>query len=816
MLGIDDLLVGFATGVGSSNDRWFTEKTEESHVSNVIDLLLNLAYFVYLGSIIPWEQYNAPELGLTPWRLSVIAILVIFFRRIPIMMLLKPLIPDIKTWREALFAGHFGPIGVGAIFAAIFAAILLRAELESDSTEPLATLPSDTHAHNYYIIQIVWPLVTFLVITSILVHGSSIAVFTLGKRINTLTLTMSYTQANEEGPIWMNRLPRIQSNARGTMSKSKDDLIDSSDEKLPEYASPGTLGPIGVPGTFLRHQKEEDTPIERPQKARRRGSKWQSGMGPGGPIEPTAITPQRRSQLTSPEDSTSDTIAEKESPGGSKDNEEPDQLDMEVAQEKREKRERRSSLKHVEEPTVEAFEEGDDMIVEDEEGDVLDQHSVKGKSEEEKRRNVLEDEKALQRETTGEHAKGKYHPHAKEEGKELEEGVAAGLAHPEQVSRNLWKRFGAWDGFKRKEKDPSEKPEKPEKPIEHKRGPAHAYQFGNTIIVEDEDGEVVKKYDLPSQPKQRKGAGGGVQDSPSHFDTRPMRDQLRRMGTWAHVGGVSKAGPAQEGEASAQAISGKADGGKKRRGSQVIDPDDDRIRFTVGTGGRRLSKADFIAQIASMDPKARVAAVEDSDVPDSVKKEVRADAAGTTGKARPTMRTRASSKGDHGVSGQQEPTLEPLAEHEGAEAGEPIVRRVDTQEDDPVAGNNGLKLVTSNSEEIPFHNVPASIQRVAFRSGTNETAAEFRRRLALEARTDAPGNDTNTNGSGSESSDSDDDGTERIPPTSSSSKPHHHHHYQQPSYYFPTSHSPQDETAASRRRCLALEQSAPKTHRTYT
>jgi NhaP-type Na+/H+ or K+/H+ antiporter len=58
ILGMDDLLVGFACGVGFSNDGWFQEKTEESHVSNVIDLLINLAFFVYLGTIIPWELFN--------------------------------------------------------------------------------------------------------------------------------------------------------------------------------------------------------------------------------------------------------------------------------------------------------------------------------------------------------------------------------------------------------------------------------------------------------------------------------------------------------------------------------------------------------------------------------------------------------------------------------------------------------------------------------------------------------------------------------------------------------------------------------------
>ena len=348
-LGTDDLLVGFAAGVGFSNDGWFTQKTEESHVSNVIDLLLNLAYFVYLGSIIPWEQYNAPNLGLTPWRLVVIAIFVIFFRRIPIMMALKPVIPDIKTWREALFAGHFGPIGVGAIFASI----LLRAELEHDSTVPLETLSSDPTSHNYYIVQIVWPLTTFLVITSILVHGSSIAVFTLGKRINTLTITMSYTQANEEGPSWMNRLPRIQSVAKSSMSKGREDLVsdDSSNERLADLSPPGTLGPVGVPGNFLRRQKEDDTPLQAPKPTRRK-SKWESGMGPGGPIEQSAIAPLRRQGVTSPADSTSDTLNEKASPTSSNESGEPDHLDMEVAQEKREKKAARQSSKHMEEPEV--------------------------------------------------------------------------------------------------------------------------------------------------------------------------------------------------------------------------------------------------------------------------------------------------------------------------------------------------------------------------------------------------------------------------------------------------------------------------------
>ena len=707
-LGTDDLLVGFAAGVGFSNDGWFTEKTEESHVSNVIDLLLNLAYFVYLGSIIPWEQYNNPLIGLTPWRLVVIAIFVIFFRRIPIMMALKPLIPDIKTWREALFAGHFGPIGVGAIFAAILA----RAELETDTTEPLAVLPTDPNSEHYAIVQIIWPLTTFLVITSILVHGSSIAVFTLGKRINTFTLTMSYTQANE--PTWMNRLPRIQSTARQSMSKSKEDFIDessSSNEKLPEYA-PGTLPPIGMPGQFLRRQKEEETPIEKPRAIRRK-SRWDSGMGPGGRIEQSAIAPQRRPEPMSPSDSVPDMFKGKSTSSSSPD-EPPDQLEMEDAQEKRDARNAKSDSKTVEEPELEAFEEGDDLIVEDEEGNVFKTHPhISHETEAQKKQHVLDDEKELRRETSGKYAKGKFHPHERNEGEDLERQASAVLAHPEQASRRVLKKLGGWDGWKRKDKEgggPSES--KPQAP-EHKRVPAHAYQFGNTVIVENEDGEVVKKYELPSQPKRR-GVRGGVQDGPSGFDTAPMRQGLKRMSTWAGIGGK---------EAIPQAnTKGDSSASQKKRKQSVVDPDDDRIRFTVGTENRRMSKQDFIKKIQEMDPRARIEAAEESDIPEEVKQEIRADA---------------HEEAAQDATGTK---LSPL--DEGDEQMMPMIRRLSTAADHP-RGEEGLTLTDSNNQDIPVHNVTGSIQK---HSGASETAAQRRRRMALSRK------------------DSDDDGTERIPP----------------------------------------------------
>jgi Na(+)/H(+) antiporter len=378
ILGVDDLLVGFAAGVGFSNDGWFTQKTEESHVSNVIDLLINLAYFVYFGTIIPWSDFNDSVLGLSAWRLAVLAIFIVLFRRIPIMMALKPLIPDIKTWREALFAGHFGPIGVGAIFVAMLA----RAELESEDPVPLSQLPEPGVEH-YTVITLVWPVVAFIVVASIIVHGSSIAVFTLGKHINTLTITMSYTQANEDGPHWMNRLPRISSQSRSQARTMSDTEVDEL--KMPEFP-PGTLPPVGLPGNFLRRVKEDDNGKHGSRSsslaARRRKKKWDDGIGPGGPISQSAIFPQRRSQgeplspgipRSSSDQARRDdgalSPAELASPGPFNEKE-PDRSSAESSS-KPAGAELPTSPNDERRNPIEVYDEGDNIVIENRDGDVI-------------------------------------------------------------------------------------------------------------------------------------------------------------------------------------------------------------------------------------------------------------------------------------------------------------------------------------------------------------------------------------------------------------------------------------------------------------
>lgn len=178
-LGADDFLVAFGAGYGFARDGWFSRETESTHLPEVIDLLLNSAMFVYLGTIIPWYQFAPSEITpyITPGRLIGFVILVLLFRRIPVVLALYRWIPDVLTVREAWFVGHFGPMGVGALFLAIEA----RAMLENDSATP------DPHPPKYgypytekeRAIHAIWPIVSFTVLGSTLVHGLSVVVISV-------------------------------------------------------------------------------------------------------------------------------------------------------------------------------------------------------------------------------------------------------------------------------------------------------------------------------------------------------------------------------------------------------------------------------------------------------------------------------------------------------------------------------------------------------------------------------------------------------------------------------------------------------------
>ncbi|KAH8672418.1 Sodium/hydrogen exchanger family protein [Ilyonectria robusta] len=164
-IGTDDLLACFVAGNALNWDGEYLRETEERHdeVNSCIDVLLNFGGFMYIGSIMPWSQFHDPEgTGLTLGRLFLLGFLVLVFRRIPAILMTYKLMPSVCTnYKEALFMGYFGPIGAGAVFYVEHARHQFPELGEGDEEET-------------NLVTLMGPIVYFLVLFSIVVHGLSI------------------------------------------------------------------------------------------------------------------------------------------------------------------------------------------------------------------------------------------------------------------------------------------------------------------------------------------------------------------------------------------------------------------------------------------------------------------------------------------------------------------------------------------------------------------------------------------------------------------------------------------------------------------
>ncbi|KAL5485193.1 hypothetical protein ACEPAI_7835 [Sanghuangporus weigelae] len=217
-LGSDDLLAAFAAGTAVSWDGHFRTRTENEVFSTVIDLVLNCASFIYIGAWIPFGSFNDMMLGrMQPWRLVVLFIAILALRRIPSILLLYKFVPDIHNWREALFCGHFGPMGVGAIFISTLAI----------SELPIPRNPPGNQ--NELLAASLHPIVSFIVLGSVIIHGLSISIFWFGKKTVqrtvslTTTLSRTWTSRGQAGPEWLmsvNRAPRTGNSGQDDVERS--------------------------------------------------------------------------------------------------------------------------------------------------------------------------------------------------------------------------------------------------------------------------------------------------------------------------------------------------------------------------------------------------------------------------------------------------------------------------------------------------------------------------------------------------------------------------------------------------------------------
>ncbi|KAG2221152.1 hypothetical protein INT45_004461, partial [Circinella minor] len=166
LLGSDDLLACFIAGNAFTWDGWYHVETKNvAGVMQTIDMLLNLGMFMYIGFIMPWSSWI--EIGYS--KLLLMALLVHLFRRLPaILILYKKFIPAIHSIPEALFTGWFGPMGVGSVF---YCAVAVEIIENSDN----GFIFSNSVAHY------IKPIVYFIVLSSIIIHGLSIPILQSAK-----------------------------------------------------------------------------------------------------------------------------------------------------------------------------------------------------------------------------------------------------------------------------------------------------------------------------------------------------------------------------------------------------------------------------------------------------------------------------------------------------------------------------------------------------------------------------------------------------------------------------------------------------------
>ncbi|MFV0131937.1 cation:proton antiporter [Streptomyces sp. HMX87] len=110
LLRLDGILAVFVCGLAFNATSSVSERATENKIDEAVNRLMVLPLFTVLGAMIPWREWG--ELGW--WRALLLVLGVLLLRRLPVLLALKR--PLALTWRDAVFLGWFGPIGVSALF----------------------------------------------------------------------------------------------------------------------------------------------------------------------------------------------------------------------------------------------------------------------------------------------------------------------------------------------------------------------------------------------------------------------------------------------------------------------------------------------------------------------------------------------------------------------------------------------------------------------------------------------------------------------------------------------------------------------------
>ncbi|MFJ8667618.1 cation:proton antiporter [Streptomyces sp. NPDC093600] len=107
-LGAGAVLAVFVSGLTFNATSSVGERMKDAETDEAVNRFAVLPLFVIFGAMLPWEHWW--RMG---WQGLLFLIGVLLLRRLPVLLLLKR--PLALRWRDAVFLGWFGPVGVSAL-----------------------------------------------------------------------------------------------------------------------------------------------------------------------------------------------------------------------------------------------------------------------------------------------------------------------------------------------------------------------------------------------------------------------------------------------------------------------------------------------------------------------------------------------------------------------------------------------------------------------------------------------------------------------------------------------------------------------------
>lgn len=162
-------------------------------------MILNISVFLWFGAVCPWESFRVNDV-IPIYRLIFLGILILLFRRLPMVFAIHKKISEIEEFQQAAFVGFFGPIGVSAIFYLYISIEFLQS----------ITVEGKVRQDAAHLEEVMRVVIWFLAICSIIVHGLSIPLGKLGYHFpRTISRALSTSQENM-GPNSVELESRLQ------------------------------------------------------------------------------------------------------------------------------------------------------------------------------------------------------------------------------------------------------------------------------------------------------------------------------------------------------------------------------------------------------------------------------------------------------------------------------------------------------------------------------------------------------------------------------------------------------------------------------